>query len=160
MTGRIDPQTLPGRPCSLAAALELVGDRWSLLIVREVGFGNTRFSQIARNTGAPRDRLAARLRDLVDAGVLFRHAYQESPRREEYRLTQAGRELAPATTALLHWGDRWAVTEPPMRLRHHDHPLEPALSCLTCGDTDVPREDIGREVIAPGWDLAGPVAVA
>ena len=70
MAVRIDPQTLPGRPCSMAAALDVVGDRWSLLIVREVSFGNGRFSQIATNTGAPRDRLAARLKTLVDAGVL------------------------------------------------------------------------------------------
>ena len=91
---RIDPTTLPGRPCSVAAALDVVGDRWALLIVREVLLGNTRFSQIARNTGAPRDRLSARLRALVDAGVLDRHVYQESPRREEYRLTESGRELS------------------------------------------------------------------
>ncbi len=104
MTQRIDPATLPGRPCSLAAALELVGDRWSLLIVREVLFGNRRFSQIARNTGAPRDRLAARLRSLVDGGILERRAYQETPRREEYLLTDAGRDLAPMITALLDLG--------------------------------------------------------
>jgi len=61
-----------GRPCSIAASLEIVGDRWSLLAVREVLFGNHRFSEIARNTGAPRDRLAARLKSLVAAGVLER----------------------------------------------------------------------------------------
>src|SRR4029079_2786961 len=65
---RIDPSTLPGPPCSIAAALDLIGDRWSLLAVREVMFGNHRFSEIARNTGAPRDRLAARLKVLVGAG--------------------------------------------------------------------------------------------
>src|SRR6476646_737026 len=72
---RIDHGTLPGRPCSIAAALDLIGDRWSLLAIREVMFGNHRFSEIARNTGAPRDRLAARLKTLVDAGVLERRQY-------------------------------------------------------------------------------------
>jgi DNA-binding HxlR family transcriptional regulator len=155
---RIDPQTLPGRPCSLAAALDIVGDRWSLLIVREVGFGNGRFSQIVRNTGAPRDRIAARLRTLVDAGVLERHAYQESPHREEYRLTPSGRDLARVTTALLEWGDKWAVTTPSMRLMHRDHPYVSSSVCATCGER-VHREDVTRESLLADWNLAGPVPV-
>jgi DNA-binding HxlR family transcriptional regulator len=150
---RIDPATLPGRPCSLAAALEMVGDRWSLLIVREVSFGNRRFSQIARNTGAPRDRLAARLKSLVDAGVLERHAY--APRREEYRLTDAGRDLAGVTMALLTWGDKWAVTQPSMRLVHHDHAYTSVTACGTCGEA-VERGDVTRESVAPGWTMSGP----
>jgi DNA-binding HxlR family transcriptional regulator len=140
----------------VAAALEIVGDRWSLLIVREVLLGNGRFSQIARNTGAPRDRLAARLKALVEAGILHRHAYQDSPRREEYRLTDAGRDLARVTQALLEWGDRWAVTDPPVRLRHHEHDLVTELICRTCREP-VRREDITREYPDTGWDNAGPV---
>lgn len=153
-TTRIDPASLPGRPCSIAAALDIVGDRWSLLIVREVSFGNGRFSQIARNTGAPRDRLSARLRSLVDTGILERHEYQEAPRREEYRLTAAGRDLSKVTGALLEWGDRWAVTEPPMRLMHHDHPLQSATVCETCGER-VDRGELTRETTAAGWDTGG-----
>ncbi len=154
---RIDPTTLPGRPCSIAAALDIVGDRWSLLIAREVLLGNARFSQIARNTGAPRDRLAVRLRTLVDAGVLERHVYQESPRREEYRLTKSGRELSRVTQALLDWGDRWAVTTPPVRLvHHHDHTLHTATVCTACGEV-VHRSDVTREERTPGWDVTGPV---
>jgi len=151
---RIDPTTLPGRPCSMAAALDVVGDRWALLIVREVSFGNGRFSQIARNTGAPRDRLAARLKTLVEVGVLERHAYQETPKREEYRLTAAGRDLAQVTTALLEWGDKWAVTAPPMRLMHHDHQLKSATVCVTCGER-VRRTDVTRKPLVAGWDMAG-----
>lgn len=153
---RIDPATLPGRPCSIAAALDVVGDRWSLLIVREVAFGNGRFTQIARNTGAPRDRLAARLRTLVDAGVLERHAYQDAPRREEYRLTDAGWDLGRVTSALLEWGDRWAVTSPPMRLMHHEHQFAPKTTCTTCGET-VDRSEVTRETLVAGWDASGPV---
>ncbi len=154
----IDPTTLPGRPCSLAAALEVVGDRWSLLIVREVSFGNGRFTALVRNTGAPRDRLAARLKSLVEAGILERHAYQETPHREEYQLTAAGRELATVTGALVAWGDRWAVTAPPMRLvHHHDHTLTPVTYCTTCNEV-VNRDEITRETYTPGWDIHGPIS--
>ena len=152
MVERIDPATLPGRPCSLAAALELVGDRWSLLVVREVSFGNRRFSQIARNTGAPRDRLAARLRSLVDNGILERRVYQESPHREEYLLTDAGRDLVTVITALLTWGDKWAVTAPPMRLRHKDHLFEPVAWCGACNER-VHRDDVTRESLVKDWAL-------
>jgi DNA-binding HxlR family transcriptional regulator len=155
-TPRIDPDTLPGRPCSVAAALELVGDRWSLLIVREVLLGNGRFSQIARNTGAPRDRLAARLKALVEAGILARHAYQESPRREEYRATDSGRDLSRVTQSLLEWGDRWAVISPPVRLTHAGHALSTEVVCGTCGEP-VRREDVSRQHVLPGWDNAGRV---
>ena len=88
-------EELPGRPCSVAAALNLVGEKWALLAVREITFGNKRFDVIARNTGAPRDRLAARLRTLEAAGVIERRLYSEHPPRYEYELTQAGEELRP-----------------------------------------------------------------
>lgn len=151
---RRDPTTLAGRPCSVASALEIVGDRWALLAIREVMFGNHQFSQIARNTGAPRDRLAARLKDLVEAGVLERRPSEESPRYEGYHLTEAGRDLGPVMRALLTWGDKWAVTSPPLRLRHHDHPLVPATVCVTCGET-VESHDVTREITAPRWTIAG-----
>ncbi|TDV39730.1 winged helix-turn-helix transcriptional regulator [Actinophytocola oryzae] len=148
---RRDPSTLPGRPCSLAAALEVVGDRWALLAVREVAYGNHQFSQIARNTGAPRDRLAARLKDLVAAGVLTKGP----GRLDGYHLTDAGRDLGTTMRALLTWGDRWAVTTPPVRLTHHDHELAAKTVCATCGE-DVHAADVGREVLVPGWTQAGP----
>ena len=144
-TSRRDPTTLAGRPCSVASALELVGDRWALLAVREVMFGNHRFSEIARNTGAPRDRLAVRLRDLVEAGVLERRPSERSPRYEDYHLTAAGRDLSSVMQALLAWGDKWAVTSPPMRMLHHDHPLVTTTVCATCGET-VGAEDVTREM--------------
>ncbi len=157
-TSRIHPTDLPGRPCSAAAALELVGDRWSLLAVREVMFGNRRFSEIARNTGAPRDRLAARLKVLVEAGVLERRQYQDAPPRSDYHLTAAGSALAPVLQALLEWGDAWAVdSPPPITLLHHDHELSASWTCDTCGER-VHRRDVHRRMNVPGWDLAGPVS--
>src|SRR6476659_5764850 len=101
---------LPGRPCPIAAALELVGERWALLIVRELALGNSRFDDIVRGTGAPRDRVAARLKALDEAGVIQRRAYQAAPPRFDYQLTDSGRALLPVLDALLAWGIDHAVS--------------------------------------------------
>jgi DNA-binding HxlR family transcriptional regulator len=151
---QIDPTSLPGRPCSLASALRLVGERWSMLAVREVMFGNHRFGQIARNTGAPTDRLAARLKDLVAAGILERRP-EPSSRHEGYYLTEAGQELGAAMQPLTRWGDRWAVTEPPMRASHHDHEVVIRQVCGVCGEEI--GTDVVREMTVSGWDAGGPI---
>ena len=109
----MDLTELPGRPCPIAGALELVGDRWSLLVVREIDLGSHRFTEIQKGTGAPRDRLAARLKALVDAGILRRERYSEAPERFDYHLTDAGRELVPVLRTLFVWGDKWARTPGP-----------------------------------------------
>jgi DNA-binding HxlR family transcriptional regulator len=100
---------LAGRPCPIAAALELVGERWALLIVREIALGATHFSDIVAGTGAPRDRIAARLKALESAGVVVRSPYQSRPTRYEYRLTASGEALIPVLDALLAWGKVHAV---------------------------------------------------
>ena len=148
-------EELPGRPCSIAGALQVVGDRWALLVVREVSFGNHRFSAIARNTGAPRDRLTVRLNGLVEAGVLERRPYSTAPPRSEYHLTEAGQDLLPVLQALLQWGDRWVAAEPPVILRHHDHPIDGVWTCRTCGE-HAADFTIERTPIAAGWNFAGP----
>jgi DNA-binding HxlR family transcriptional regulator len=154
------PPLLPGRPCSAAAALHLVGEKWALLAVRELSLGNHRFEAIARNTGAPRDRLAARLRALEQAGVIERRPYSERPPRHEYHLTESGRDLIPVIRALLAWGDKWVMDEPPMVLRHHgDHDLDSAWFCRTCGE-EVSTGALTVDVRAPGWDRTGPVTDA
>jgi len=104
------------RPCSVAAALGVIGEKWSLLVIRELAFRVHRFDAIARNTGAPRDRLAVRLRALEAAGVIARIQYSEHPPRHEYELTQAGRELRVVLQALRAWGATWAVDGPPSSL--------------------------------------------
>ncbi|MFD5144600.1 winged helix-turn-helix transcriptional regulator [Streptomyces sp. NPDC058401] len=160
---------VPGRPCSVAATLQLVGERWALLAIREIFYGNQRFDQIVRNTGAPRDRLAARLRALEEAGVVERRAYSERPLRFEYHLTEAGLDLAPVMRALLAWGDRWAVDTPPVAFRHRggpgsehgadheaDHDLDLTSTCRTCGE-EVGAGSLTIDVRAPGWDRAGPI---
>jgi DNA-binding HxlR family transcriptional regulator len=102
-----EPSNL-GRPriCSIADALEVVGERWSLLVLREIGFGVHRFKDIQVNTGAPRETLALRLRKLEEAGVIERRRYCDHPPRDEYLLTDAGRELTPVLGALRAWGER------------------------------------------------------
>src|SRR6476660_7021325 len=100
---------LPGRPCPIAAALGLVGERWALLVVREIALGATRFGDIVEGTGAPRDRVAARLKALESAGVIGRTAYQQRPERFDYHLTDAGRDLLPVLDALIDWGTAHAV---------------------------------------------------
>lgn len=97
------------RVCSIADALEIVGDRYSLLILREVGFGVNRFSDIRHNTGAPRETLATRLRKLEEAGVITRRRYSEHPPRDEYLLTGAGEALLPVLGQLRAWGEQFAT---------------------------------------------------
>lgn len=111
MTTTIDLDDLPGRSCPIAAGLELVGERWALLVVRELTLGAHRFGEIVEGTGAPRDRVAARLRTLTEHGLVERRRYQTGPDRYEYHLTQAGRDLSPVLRALLTWGRTHVVKE-------------------------------------------------
>jgi DNA-binding HxlR family transcriptional regulator len=116
---------LPGRPCPIAASLEVVGERWALLVVREIVLGSTRFSDIVRGTGAPRDRIAARLKALEQAGIVERRSYQDHPPRHEYELTESGRALVLVLDALLVWGLDHAVTpDDPDRMSHYPTPSQ------------------------------------
>ncbi|MFG2941987.1 winged helix-turn-helix transcriptional regulator [Streptomyces sp. NPDC048282] len=148
------------RPCSIADALALVGEKHSLLVLREVFLGNGRFDQLVRNIGAPRDILATRLRRLVDAGILTKRVYSERPQRFEYRPTPAGLELEPVLMTLMAWGDRHLRPEGdrPMVIEHScGKPLTPVVTCTACGDP-VRHEDLTAHPQAPGWTVAGPTA--
>jgi DNA-binding HxlR family transcriptional regulator len=123
------------RTCSVARTLELVGEKWALLAVREVFLGNRRFDEMTRRTGAPRDTLAARLRTLVAAGILERRQYSEHPARFEYHLTDAGRELYPVILTLMRWGDTHLADQagPPLVLEHQcGHRLVAEVVCEAC----------------------------
>jgi DNA-binding HxlR family transcriptional regulator len=124
-----------------------------LLALREILFGNHRFTQIVRNTGAPRDRLAARLKSLVDDGLLEKREYQVS--RSEYHFTEAGRELYKVLLALMMWGDKWARDDQPMVLEHHGHEIAPVTRCDVCKE-EIRAEDLRLVSRAPGWSLSGP----
>jgi DNA-binding HxlR family transcriptional regulator len=102
-----------GQVCSIARALEVVGDRWTLLIIRDVILGRTRFDELADSLGVASNVLSDRLNRLVAEGVLERVAYRERPERFEYRLTTKGRELGLVLIALMQWGDRHLSDRPP-----------------------------------------------
>ena len=108
--------------CSIQGALEIVGEKWSLLVLREAFFGIRRFDDFQRALGCARNLLSQRLGKLVEQGVLERVAYREpgQRRRYEYQLTQKGRDLLPVLVALMQWGDRWTADEdgPPVELLH------------------------------------------
>src|SRR5215472_7110673 len=108
------------RECSVARTLEIVGEKWALLAVREIFLGNRRFDEMVRRIGAPRDTLASRLRALTGAGVLERRQYCEHPARFEYFLTDAGRDLYPVVLTLMRWGDTYLspADQPPLVLEH------------------------------------------
>jgi DNA-binding HxlR family transcriptional regulator len=134
------------RTCSVARTLDVVGEKWALLAVREVFLGCRRFEEMVRNTAAPRDTLAARLKTLVEHGVLERRQYSEHPPRDEYVLTGAGRDLYPLILTSMQWGDRHLAGEagPPMLLEHHcGEVLDPLVVCRACGDP-VQYRDVRR----------------
>ncbi len=128
---------------SVLAALEVIPDRWSALVLREAFFGVRRISDFRRSLGIARNTLTDRLNRLVEQGVLERHRIADTNEWEEYRLTEMGLDLYPVTVALMQWGDRWRAPEgPPLRLTHKECGGELALelSCDRCGaQVDAPH---------------------
>ena len=102
-----------GQVCSIARTLEVVGDRWTLLIVRDVFLGRHRFDELLDSLGVASNVLTDRLNRLVDEEILERVAYSERPPRYEYRLTAKGKELRVPLLALMQWGDRYLSEKPP-----------------------------------------------
>lgn len=121
--------------CSIAATLEVVGDRWTLLILRTIFRGRRRFGQIHEELGIARNLLTDRLTALVANGVLEKVPYQQRPPRYEYRLTTKGADLSPSLIALMGWGDRWYAMEGPPTILYHNecgHRLELNVRCPSC----------------------------
>ena len=130
------------RECSIARTLEVIGDKWSLLAVRELMLGNRRFDAISRKTGAPRDVLTARLRKLEAHGIVRRVPYQEHPPRSEYHLTDLGWSLQAVVTMLRDWGDRHLAGRdgPPVTFQHScGEPFDPRVVCAHCGEPARPE---------------------
>jgi DNA-binding HxlR family transcriptional regulator len=134
---------VPYRPftdqnCSIAGALSIVGERWTLLIMRDVLLGRRKFAEIKRSTGVASNILADRLEMLVDQGLLRRKLYSEHPESYEYTPTRKGIELNPVIIALLQWGDRYAAPAAgPPRVPVHTtcgHDAHPRLHCGHCGE--------------------------
>lgn len=141
-------KSLAHQDCSIARSLDVVGEWWTLLIVRDAFRGVRRFDDFSRSLGIARNVLASRLAKLVDHGILERHPVPEHQGRFEYRLTRKGRELQPVVIALMRWGDRWTSdgSGPPVVLRHQDcgHVLEARLTCAHCGG-EVDADNVRRQ---------------
>ncbi len=130
--------------CSVARTLEVVGERWTMLVVRNVFLGLRRFDEIQANLGIARNVLTTRLEKLVEVGVLEKRQYQERPVRHEYRLTEKGIDLWPVMAALMHWGDQHAPAPggPPVIVRHREcgGTMTPGFTCDACGASLGPRD--------------------
>jgi DNA-binding HxlR family transcriptional regulator len=143
--------------CSVAQCLEVVGEWWSMLIVRDAFLGVTRFDDFRERLGISRNILTQRLGRLVEAGVLSKDAYTQHPPRYDYRLTAKGRDLWPVITAMRQWGDRYAAPQgPPLQVRHKScgQIADAVMVCSACGELLE-----GRDVRAePGPGAAEPLA--
>src|SRR5258708_36725564 len=129
--------------CSVAQCLEVVGEWWSLLIVRDVFLGGSRFDKFQERLGISRNVLNQRLSGLVDAGVLVKVPYSEPPPRHDYRLTDMGRDLWPVLTTMRQWGDKYAAPDgPPPELIHEGcgHGSDPRMICSSCREGVGPRD--------------------
>ncbi len=129
----------------------MLGERWSLLVLRELVFGVCRFDAIAQATGMPRNLLTRRLRTLEDAGLVERRPYSERPPRFEYLLTGRGRDAGEILLTLMSFGDRHLSDDPPVRWQHGTgpevHQLDPVLVCRPCGQ---PAADGLHDPVGPG----------
>lgn len=142
--------------CSVAQCLEVVGEWWSMLIVRDVFLGVSRFDDFQERLGISRNILNQRLSHLVEAGVLRKVPYSEHPPRYDYRLTDKGRDLWPVLTAMRQWGDRHAAPEgPPIVVTHKGcgHVAEAVMVCSACGE-GIEARDLK---VAPGPGAAEPL---
>jgi DNA-binding HxlR family transcriptional regulator len=125
-------------PCSVARTMDLLGDWWTPLVLREAFYGVRRFDAFQEGLGIARNTLADRLRRLVDEGLLDRRPYQTEPLRHEYLLTEKGRDFFGVLMAMSRWGDRWLADEagPPV-IVHHDrcgHDSHAEVVCAHCGE--------------------------
>ena len=130
--------------CSIARALSVVGERWTMMIVRDVFLGIRRFDALQQDLGLTSHRLSHRLGKLVRDGILARVLYEKRPRRYEYRLTPKGIDLFPLIVVLNSWGDRWMAGRegPPIELIHRKcrKVIRPQLDCPDCKEPIVPRD--------------------
>src|ERR1019366_7206888 len=137
--------------CSIAQCLEIVGEWWSMLLVRDAFLGVTRFDALQRRLGISRNILRQRLTWLVEAGFFVREPYSEHPPRYDYRLTDKGRDLWPVLTAMRQWGDHYsAPSGPPPVVTHKGcgSSADAVLGCGSCGERVGPRDV--RAAAGPG----------
>ena len=132
-----------GIPCSVARSWSVLGERWTMLVLRECFHRTRRFEDFQSHLGIARNVLTDRLSTLVDEEILERRQYQERPPRYEYRLTEKGLDLYPVLVAVMKWGDKWkSDSKPPVRLVHKTcgHDADPKMVCSHCGQELAARE--------------------
>src|SRR3954451_17817739 len=143
-----------GQVCSIARSLEIVGERWTLLVLRDAFRGKRRFEDFQRSLGIARNVLTERLGRLVGEGVVERRRYQERPARYEYRLTEKGKDLWPVMVDLLQWGDRHCADAdgPPVTLSHRDcgGGVDERRTCTACGAALGPRDVVATPRVSAG----------
>jgi DNA-binding HxlR family transcriptional regulator len=131
--------------CSIAKPLSILGERWTILVLREISLGNRRFDEIQRELGVATNVLSARLATLTDEEIVERRAYSEHPKRFEYRLTKKGADLQPILLAFLRWGDTYTAGKagPPLETVHAtcDHVFHMVPTCSHCGE-EVKSQDL------------------
>jgi DNA-binding HxlR family transcriptional regulator len=138
-----------GQNCSVARTLEIVGERWTLLIIRDAFLGLSRFEQFQEKLGIARNVLADRLNRLVEAGILERVRYSERPERFEYRLTPKGRDLQIAMAGLRQWGDKYLSEKPP-RVMQRRSDKWPVIAAFVPEGTEVLRPEELETIPGPG----------
>jgi DNA-binding HxlR family transcriptional regulator len=138
-----------GQDCSIARALEVVGERWTLLIVRDAFLGLRRFDQFQENLGIARNVLTDRLNRLVEEGILKRVRYSERPERYEYRLTHKGADLAIALAGLRQWGDKYLSEKPP-RIARRKSDKQPVIAAFVPADAEALGINEVETVPGPG----------
>jgi DNA-binding HxlR family transcriptional regulator len=131
-----------GQVCSIARSLELIGDRWTLLIVRDLVLGLSRFDEFLESLGVASNVLTDRLNRLVDEGIVERVRYSERPERFEYRLTAKGRELGPVLLALMQWGDRHISEKPPRIARRRSDRSRVSVALVAADGSPVQPGDL------------------
>jgi DNA-binding HxlR family transcriptional regulator len=135
---------LPDQTCSVARSVAVIGDRWTLMILRDLFLGVRRFEAFEQRLGISRSIIAERLKKLTDEGVLRREAYQQNPARHEYRLTDKGLALHPVIMAIVHWGDvHYAGTDGPPLIHRHKAcgcDFAPVQTCSECGEPVAARD--------------------
>ena len=139
-----------GQNCSVARALEIVGERWTLLIIRDAFLGRRRFEEFQESLGIARNVLTDRLNRLVDEGVLERVLYNERPERFEYRLTAKGRDLQIALAGLRQWGDKYLSEKPPRIVRRKADKKPVVAALVPKGAREILRPDEIENVAGPG----------
>jgi DNA-binding HxlR family transcriptional regulator len=139
----VERKSFSAMHCSVAQCLEVIGEWWTMLIVRDAFLGVTRFDDFQKRLGISRNVLDQRLNRLVETGVLVKVPYSEHPLRFDYRLTDKGRDLWPVLTTMREWGDKYAAPDgPPMLVTHKScgHVSDAVMTCSACGEPMGPRD--------------------